>query len=251
MIIIEAPINCPSCGSELESVNHLLYCKNPHCGEKVAKLIEHFAKTLKIKGLGPATISKIEIVSLEELYDLDIEDIAEALGSQRLAVKLAEELQRSTNAPLNVLLPAFSIPLIGKSASEKLSKVCEDIEDIDYDTCREAGLGEKAATNMCNWLENEYYQGSLLPFSFKFVRAKDKPVSASTDVVCITGKLISYKTKAEAHTALEAVGLSVKSSLTKDVTILVNESGIESAKTKKARDAGVQIVTNLKTLTGE
>jgi len=50
---------------------------------------------------------------------------------------------------------------------------------------------------------------------------------------------------------LEAAGLNVKSSFTKDVTILVNESGIESAKTKKARDAGVQIVTNLKILTGE
>ena len=34
--------------------------------------------------------------------------------------------------------------------------------------------------------------------------------------------------------------------LTKDVTILVNESGIESAKTQAARDKGVLIITNLK-----
>jgi NAD-dependent DNA ligase len=91
----------------------------------------------------------------------------------------------------------------------------------------------------------------MLPFSFKFVKAENKPVNASANTVCITGKLVSYKNKAEAHAALEAAGLNVKSSLTKDVTILVNESGIESAKTKKARDAGVQIVTNLKLLTGE
>jgi len=39
--------------------------------------------------------------------------------------------------------------------------------------------------------------------------------------------------------------------LTKDVTILVNESGIESAKTKKARDSGVQIITNLLEFIGE
>jgi hypothetical protein len=39
--------------------------------------------------------------------------------------------------------------------------------------------------------------------------------------------------------------------LTKDVTILVNESGVESAKTKKARDAGVQIITNLLDFIGE
>ena len=95
MTTIQAPTNCPSCSSVLENVNHLLYCKNPHCGEKVAKLIEHFAKTLKIKGLGPATIAKLDIVALEELYELSVEEISEALGSDRLAVKLVDELQRS------------------------------------------------------------------------------------------------------------------------------------------------------------
>jgi NAD-dependent DNA ligase len=65
-------------------------------------------------------------------------------------------------------------------------------------------------------------------------------------VVCITGKLKSFKTKAEAGSALIGLGYIVKSSLTKDVTILVNESGIESAKTKQARDSGIEIITDLK-----
>jgi DNA ligase (NAD+) len=251
MTKIEAPINCPSCSSVLDEVNYLLYCKNPHCGEKVLKLIEHFAKTLKIKGLGPATVLKMEIMSLEELYSLSTKEIVARIGSERLAVKLVDELERSKNAPLNILLPAFSIPLIGKTASEKLSKVCIDIEEIDYETCRDAGLGEKSTANLLKWIDEEFYQVSLLPFSFKFVQAEAKPINTSVNTVCITGKLLSYKTKAEAHAALEAAGLNVKSSLTKGVTILVNESGIESAKTKKAREAGIQIVTNLKTLTGE
>ena len=127
MTKIEAPTNCPSCSSVLEDVNYLLYCRNPHCGEKVLKLIEHFAKSLKIKGLGPATVARLDIVSLEELYSLTCDEIADQIGSEVLAVKLVDELNRSKTAPLNVLLPAFSIPLIGKSASEKLSKVCIDI----------------------------------------------------------------------------------------------------------------------------
>ena len=251
MTKIEAPTNCPSCSSVLDEVNYLLYCKNPQCGEKVLKLIEHFAKTLKIKGLGPATVAKLDIVSLEELYSLTTHEIARRISSEVLAVKLVDELERSKKAPLNILLPAFSIPLIGKTAADKLSKVCIDIDEIDYDTCREAGLGEKSTANLLHWLETEFPLNSMLPFSFKFVKAENKPVNASANTVCITGKLVSYKNKAEAHAALEAAGLNVKSSLTKDVTILVNESGIESAKTKKARDAGVQIVTNLKLLTGE
>ena len=54
--------------------------------------------------------------------------------------------------------------------------------------------------------------------------------------------------KAIAKTLLEKNGYLVKSSLTKAVTILINESGIESAKTKTARDKGITIITNLKDL---
>jgi NAD-dependent DNA ligase len=249
MTKIEAPVICPSCRSVLESVNYLLYCRNASCGVKVSKLVEHFATTLKIKGLGPAAIQKLDIQSLEELYVLSLEDLSEGLGSIKLATKLYNEILNSRNAPLNVLLPAFSIPLIGKVASEKLSKVCEDIEEIDYDLCRTAGLGEKASTNLCKWMEEEFYQVSLLPFSFKFNKNVTTPVSKG--IVCITGKLVSYKTKTLAHEALQKLGYGVKPSFTKDVTILVNESGVESAKTKKARVSGVQIITNLLDLTGE
>ena len=249
MTFIEAPTTCPSCSSVLEEVNHLLYCRNPQCGEKSLKLIEHFAKTLKIKGLGPATIKKLNIVSLEELYELSFDTIAEALSSDRLAVKLVDELQRSRSAPLNVLLPAFSIPLIGKSAAEKLSKVCKDIEEIDYDLCRKAGLGDKASSNLTSWIEDEFYYVSLLPFDFQF----DSPrvVEVAKGTVCISGKLSSFKTKAEANAKLQELGYVTKSSLTKDVTILVNESGVESAKTKKARESGVEIITNLLDFIGE
>ena len=249
MTFIEAPTTCPSCSSVLEDVNSLLYCRNPQCGEKSLKLIEHFAKTLKIKGLGPATIKKLNIVSLEELYELSFDTIAEALSSDRLAVKLVDELQRSRSAPLNVLLPAFSIPLIGKSAAEKLSRVCKDIEEIDYDLCRKAGLGDKASSNLTSWIEDEFYYVSLLPFDFQF----DSPrvVEVAKGTVCISGKLSSFKTKAEANAKLQELGYVTKSSLTKDVTILVNESGVESAKTKKARESGVEIITNLLDFIGE
>ena len=249
MTFIEAPSNCPSCNSVLEEVNHLLYCRNPNCGGKSLKLIEHFAKTLKIKGLGPATIRKLDITSLEELYDLTLEQASVALSSDRLAVKLLDELQRSRSAPLNVLLPAFSIPLIGKSAAEKLSRVCKDIEEIDYDLCRKAGLGDKASSNLTSWIEDEFYYVSLLPFSFRF----DSPraVVESKGTVCISGKLSSFKTKAEANAKLQELGYVTKTSLTKDVTILVNESGVESAKTKKARESGVEIITNLLDFIGE
>ena len=72
--------------------------------------------------------------------------------------------------------------------------------------------------------------------------------SKGKGVLCISGKLKSYSTKATAKKVLEMKGYLVKSSLTKDVTILVNESGINSAKTQAAHEKGLTIITNLKEL---
>ena len=65
------------------------------------------------------------------------------------------------------------------------------------------------------------------------------------NIICITGKLNSFDTKAKAKEHLENLGYEVRSTVTKDVTILLNESGVESGKTKKARDNGVRIVTTI------
>lgn len=249
MSTIQAPTSCPSCGSVLEWSNHLLYCVNESCISKVGKKIEHFAKTLKIKGLGPSSIAKLNLADVDEIYTLTEEGVAEALSSNRLAEKLCKEIENSKNASLNLLLPAFSIPLIGRTAAQKLSTVCKSIYEINEDSCRRAGLGPKATANLLEWLANDFAYYKEMPFSFEF---EHKPTNNDKKgVVCISGKLTSFKTKAEAQKVLEEYGYEVKSSLTKQVTILVNESGIESSKTQKARESGVTIVTNLTDLFGE
>jgi len=244
MTSIQAPTHCPCCESALVWINHLLYCQNPTCGSQAQKKLEHFAKTLKIKGLGPSSIEKLGIYGIEDVYQLSQERIAECLSSEKLAEKLYAEIQNSKAASLNLVLPAFSITLIGRTATEKLSKVCNHITEISEETCEKAGLGPKATANLLDWLVSDFYSyyDGLLPFDYKFKQAT--PVAAQ-GTVCISGKLKSFKTKAEATTALKAAGFDVKSSLTKEVTILINESGIESSKTQKARESGVTIVTNL------
>ena len=249
MTEIQAPTHCPSCNSSLEWSNHLLYCRNSDCDSQSAKKLEHFAKTLKIKGLGPASINKLGLTSLEEIYTLDLDVICEKLSSEKLGHKLFEEIEKSKLVALETLLPAFSIPLIGKTAAEKLSKVCNRIEDIDSDSCTAAGLGQKATENLMRWLRVDFYSyyDGILPFTFRFSEASSITSVEPKGTVCISGKLNSYKTKAEATKVLEDLGYTVKSSLTKDVQILINESGIESSKTQKARESGVQIIENLKT----
>ena len=240
------PTNCPSCMTELEWVKDQLYCHNTSCSGKTSKKIEHFASTLKIRGLGPRTVEKLQIKDLYDLYELPLEIMIEALQSEKLAVKLSREIDNSKQVDLVDLLPAFSIKLIGRTASNKICSVVKNIRDITEETCKEAGLGPAATNNLLDWLIEEFTDGyDRLPFRWQQL-TKIEEKSADKGVVCITGKLKSFKTKALATKYLETQGYLVKSSLTKDVSILVNESGIESAKTQAARDKGVLIITNLK-----
>lgn len=244
--MIEPPVTCPSCQSTLVWVNDTLYCKNNDCPAKSAKRIEHFAKTLKIKGLGPATIDKLEINEIHEIYSLTSDFVEASLGSDKLAIKLLAEIKRSEQEPLNTVLPAFGISLIGRTATQKLSEHSVSLWDINEKVCKAAGLGPKATTNLMEWLDENCEYISDLPFSFEFERTT--PASRSLGVICISGKLKSFKTKSEATEALQNLGYTVKDSLTKDVTILINESGIESAKTVKAANNGVRIVNNIQEL---
>lgn len=251
MSVIQPPKNCPCCNSELVIKNDQLYCINPTCEATQHKAVEHFAKTLKIKGLGPATITKLNLYSIMDIYSIDLDTMIEDLGSEKMAVKLYEEIEQSKQQPLNAVLPAFGIPLIGKTATDKLAMVCKDIYDIDADTCKQAGLGEKATSNILNWLDNNDFFISL-PMSLKFEEiTATKNTDKSLGVVCISGKLNSYSTKQKAREELERLGYIVKDSMTKDVTILVNESGKETQKTQKARLSGITIVENLKDFIGD
>ena len=241
------PTNCPICSTILEWEKDQLFCYNPHCSGKTTKRIEHFAKTLKIKGLGPRTVEKLKIQTFFDLYELPLEMMIDAIQSEKLAVKLHREINASKKVDLVDLLPAFSIKLIGTTASQKLCEKIKSLLDLNEKVCREAGLGPKATDNLIDWFYEEWTDGyDRLPFSWK--TTVQNRIEQIKGIVCITGKLKTYRTKAAAKQVLEKKGYLVKNSLTKDVTILVNESGVDSAKTQAALDRGVQIITNLKQL---
>lgn len=247
-MIIEIPTNCPSCSSTLEIVNERLFCRNPACDAKTGKQVEHFAKTLKIHGLGKATIDKLGISSIIEIYDLTKEDIISRLGSEKLGNKLYQEIKLSQGKPLEYILPALGIPLCGATAASKLQAYSVEnsipwgfmtIEDY-----RNAGLGAKASANLVNWLEvNEQKYVDL--FTWDFSDVEQRKASAT---VCISGKLTSFKTKKEATEWLEQQGFSVVTSVTKTTDFLINEAGAETEKTKKARQYGITILESIKEL---
>lgn len=243
---IQIPTLCPCCNSSLELVNDQLFCRNQACSAQLDKKLEHFCKTLGIKGMGAKTIEKLCLADITEIYYLDSDDLTEKLGSRKLADKLLEEIDRSRSADLQQVLPSFSIQLFGTTAASKLCKVVNNIEEISIETCKQAGLGEKVTNNLLTWLQTDFQEiKEFLPFSFT---TSSKPVQTSTNgkTVCITGKLSSFKTKAEASKLLEEQGFKVTESVTKSTDYLVDEDNKGSTKRIKADSLGIHIITNLK-----
>jgi DNA ligase (NAD+) len=247
---IKIPTNCPCCNYTLELVNDQLFCRNQACGAQLEKKVEHFCKTLGIKGMGSKTIEKLQLADITELYYLEQDQICEAVNSERVGTKLMAEINRSRDADLATILSAFSIPLIGRTASAKLCSVVSHVDEINSETCKQAGLGDKATQNLLSWLETEFCEmRQFLPFTFR----AEQPVATNiiSNTICITGKLSSFKTKAEAYKQLEQLGYTVVESVTKTTNYLVDEEDKSSTKRKKAEQLGITIITNLDTFIKE
>ena len=246
---IEIPTTCPCCNYPLELVNDQLFCRNTACDAQLSKKVEHFCKTLGIKGMGAKTIEKLGLADITELFYLDEDSVADALSSKTMATKLLNEIEKAKQADLATVIASFSIPLVGGTASKKICAAVSNIDEITYETCRAAGLGEKVSQNLVGWLETEFIEvREFLPFSFT---SQQVPVQSGGKSVCITGKLSSYKTKAEAYKALEEAGFKVTETVTKSTDYLVDEDNKGSSKRKKADDLGITIIQNLNTFLKE
>ena len=241
---IEIPTECPCCKYPLELVNDQLFCRNTACGAQLNKKVEHFCKTLGIKGMGSRTVEKLGLSDITELFYLDAEQVVETLGSEKVALKLLDEIERSKSADLATVIVSFSIPLVGSTASKKLCEVVTSVDEISYDTCKQAGLGDKVTHNLVSWLETDFQEmREFLPFSFK--SQKNSNTNSNKQTICVTGKLSSYKTKAEAYKSLEEAGYTPVESVTKATNYLVDEEDKGSSKRKKAESLGITIITNL------
>lgn len=237
--MIKIPEVCPSCGSKLKEVNEQLFCVNKQCPAQSLKKLEHFCKVMKIKGMGPKTLEKLNFEYISDIYNFSLEYYINILG-EKVGRKLFLEVESSKTADLATILEAFSIPLIGGTASKKIASVVSSIDEINEVTCKTAGLGEKATQQLLEWLSSKEYKE--LPFDYK---SESKSVVGGNKniTVCITGKLENFSNRNEATKYLESLGFKCTTSVTKNTDVLVDEEGRESSKSEKAKELGIPILT--------
>jgi len=236
---IEIPITCPVCDSTLKRINDQLFCQNNLCDAKVFKSIIHFVKAMKIKGLGEKTIEKLDLESINSIYILSKKYLINALG-EKLGIKLHTEIEKSKSTTVDKYITGFGIPLVGKTASEKLAQHTSNIWNITKDTCALAGLGEKATYNLLDWIMHNKEKYQDLPI--KTVEGTKQ--SEATFKICITGKLNDYTSREKAKTYLKDYGIQVVSSVSSNIDFLVCDvEGSSSSSIKKANKLEIPVVT--------
>lgn len=232
---IEIPTECPTCGNLLKLIKDQLFCYADDCPAQSSKKLVGFCKRLKIKGFGEKTCEKLDFATILDLDKFSVSYAVECGISPKVAQNLQDQLSGKI-VDFSSFLAAFSIPLIGDTASRKLAENANSIEELSLTT-----LGDKAKISLTRFIDTEWKNKYSQGLSFITI-AKTKTVTLEKGEVCISGKLNGL-TKAQAEVKINEAGYTVKATLTKSCVYLISEDGKESSKVKKAKQNNITIKT--------
>ena len=268
---ISIPTNCPICHQptiiKKDNDSEVLICTNEDCEGKLLKRLSHAVSknALNIENLSEASLKRFiqlgYVKSIKDIYHL--EDFKEQIQSlegfgQKSVEKLLSAIQKSRNTTLAQFLYSLSIPLLGKSASKDISKVCKNDFTIFVNVLsnkeRKAfthidGIGIELAMSMTDYWNK--YNLDILDLANEFIFEKEKE-NSTVDTLqgksfCITGKLISYSNRAELVKEIESHGGKVVSSVTKKTDYLINnDTESVSSKNKTAKSLGIPVISEVK-----
>lgn len=269
----EIPKTCPVCGetTEIKKDNdtEVLMCINPNCKGKLLSRLTHFVSkpAMNIDGLSEATLEKLmEFGWVEQPIDIfEIKEHSEELKTldgfgKRSVEKLLNNIEESKNISLFNFIVALNIPLIGKTASKVIAKLCKNNVDnftdklnTNYDWTQIDGFGEEMKKSIHNWYNSD--EGHTEYWSMIFICNIDTPIgvvdenNANSNILdgksfCITGSLNQYKNRDSLVQEIENHGGSVVSGVSKKTSYLINNDKMStSSKNKKAQDLNIPILS--------
>ncbi|WP_020493979.1 NAD-dependent DNA ligase LigA [Verrucomicrobium sp. 3C] len=141
---IEAPEECPACGTPLRWDGLFLRCPNPQCPGQLKGLIRHFARrhAMDIEGLGESLIHQLVdaglIRDVADLYHLTLADLLplERMG-EKSGANLLSAIEGSKDRGLARLLFGLGILHVGETAAEALASRFGTIERLQNATPEE------------------------------------------------------------------------------------------------------------------
>ena len=263
------PSKCPICGQPTriikENDSEVLMCENPGCKGKLFGRLIHAASrnALDIENLSESTIEKFInlgwLNSIKDIYYLsDHENEMKSIEGfgKKSVEKLLLSINKSRNTSLEIFVYSLSIPLIGKSASKDISKLCEDNFDNLIGLIKSSpeklltidGFGVVTMNSMAKW----WYENSLWVYelSKEFTFEKSKSVSNETSNILdgktfvVTGSVNHYKNRDELKADIVAYGGTVVGSVSSKTSYLINNDiNSTSSKNQKAKYLNIPIIS--------
>lgn len=250
---IPVPTECPSCRAALVDEGTRLFCPNPECPKKALHRLEKWLAVLDVRDFGSVILGKLHasgrVRTIADLYTLRAEELSshDRMG-EVLARKILRNLAARNEVSLAEFVAGFDIEGIGELVAEKAVAAGYDTLDrlraaTQEDLARIDGFGDILARTLAEGLASLAPEiEALLATGAVRIRPPEAAGPLSGRSFCFTGELKTMK-RATAETRVKALGGSVKSSVTKDLSFLVtNDPGSGSDKNRKARAFGVQVL---------
>ncbi len=195
------------------------------------RLVEYFVKTLGIKGLGEASIKKLDIQHPSELFGRTDWDVLGKNGQ-----KIQEEINRPKDYA--TVLASLGIPNVGKSTARLIVDHIPKFENLrDIASVNIKGIGPTTVESILAWIDVNEDWVLELPYSLE--EQTQQSVSPSeVKKIAISGKLDMTKKELASH--LTRHGFVLSDTVTKDCYALIS-SGEESTKTKQAEKYGIPV----------
>ena len=245
------PTECPECGSKLKMNGENLTCINFDCPAQVKGRIKNWISELNILDFGETLIERVvecgKVKTVADLYKLTIKDLAslERMG-EKSATTAYNNLWAYSTIPLETMLGALSIPMIGTSSLKLVVEAGYDtLEKIqamtEEDFEKIQGLGPIKAKSLVQGLTD--YKQIIKQLLTNGVKIKEKSTGSLTGKsFCFTGTMV--RKRADLEKMVENAGGSVKS-VGKGLSYLVIADAENSTTTKaeKARKLGTTLIS--------
>ena len=263
---LEIPTSCPACGgrTEIRQVNEVqsLYCTNPECSAKKIKAFTLFVSrdALNIDGLSEATLEKfIAKGFLRDFTDIFHigkyeEEIKEMEGfGEKSYQKLITSVENARKTTLPKVIYSLGIANIGLANAKMICKEFKyDLQAMMNTTVEELsqidGVGEVIAGTFCDYFKTEEHR-NLVERLMAELEIEVEVIEEGSQILegksfAITGSLEHFENRNQLKEKIESLGGKVTGSVTgKTFALINNDATSNSSKNKKARELGVQILT--------
>ena len=263
---LEIPQHCPACAgkTEIKQVNEVqsLYCTNPDCSAKKIKAFTLFVSrdALNIEGLSEATLEKFIakgfLHSFIDIFHLNRfeEEIKSMEGfGEKSYNNLINSIENARKTTLPKVIYSLGIANIGLANAKMICKefkydlpsmmsaTVETLSQID-------GVGEVIAGAFCDYFGTEEHR-SMVDKLMNELQIEVEVIEEGSQILegksfAITGSLEHFENRNQLKEKIESLGGKVTGSVTgKTFALINNDSTSNSSKNKKARELGVQILT--------